>query len=76
MAGEGTLADEIFTSGEGPFDRVYMAFKGLPELIKERVYYHLREELANEADNHLSSREKKTLLGIFEETVQGFRSEP
>ena len=53
-----------------------LAFKGLPELIKERVYYHLREELANEADNHLSSREKKILLGILEETVPGFRSEP
>lgn len=53
-----------------------LAFKGLPELIKERVYHHLREELGKEADNHLSSREKKTLLGILEETVPGFRSEP
>lgn len=52
-----------------------LAFKGLPELIKERVYYHLREELANEAYNHLSSREKKTFLGILEETVPDFRRE-
>lgn len=50
-----------------------LAFRGLPELIKERVYYHLREELTNEADNHLSSREKKTLLGILEEMVSDFR---
>jgi threonine dehydratase len=28
MAGQGTLADEIFTSGEGPFDRVYVAIGG------------------------------------------------
>ena len=28
MAGQGTLADEIFTSGEGPFDRVYVAVGG------------------------------------------------
>ena len=28
MAGPGTLADEIFTSGEGPFDRVYVAVGG------------------------------------------------
>ena len=52
-----------------------MAFKGLPELVKERIFYHLRQELDKEAENHLSSREKKTLLGILEETVPGFRSE-
>ncbi|MDB4258299.1 pyridoxal-phosphate dependent enzyme [Akkermansiaceae bacterium] len=28
MGGQGTLADEIFTSGEGPFDRVYVAIGG------------------------------------------------
>ncbi len=28
MAGQGTLADEVFTSGEGPFDRVYVAIGG------------------------------------------------
>ncbi|MGJ8697628.1 MAG: pyridoxal-phosphate dependent enzyme [Verrucomicrobiaceae bacterium] len=28
MSGQGTLADEIFTSGEGPFDRVYVAVGG------------------------------------------------
>lgn len=28
MAGQGTLADEIFASGEGPFDRVYVAIGG------------------------------------------------
>lgn len=28
MAGQGTLADEIFTSGAGPFDRVYVAVGG------------------------------------------------
>jgi threonine dehydratase len=28
MAGQGTLADEIFTSGQGPFDRVYVAVGG------------------------------------------------
>ena len=28
MAGQGNLADEIFTSGEGPFDRVYVAIGG------------------------------------------------
>lgn len=28
MAGQGTLADEIFTSGIGPFDRVYVAIGG------------------------------------------------
>ena len=28
MAGQGTLADEVFTSGEGPFDRVYVAVGG------------------------------------------------
>lgn len=28
MAGQGTLADEIFTAGEGPFDRVYVAIGG------------------------------------------------
>jgi threonine dehydratase len=28
MAGQGTLADEIFTSGEGPFDRVYVSIGG------------------------------------------------
>jgi hypothetical protein len=52
-----------------------MAFKGLPELVKERIFYHLRQELDKEAENHLSSREKTTLLGILEETVPGFRSE-
>jgi hypothetical protein len=55
------------------FQRLSEAFRGLPELIKELVYYHLREELTNEADNHLSSREKKTLLGILEEMVSDFR---
>ena len=52
-----------------------MTFKGLPKLVEERVYYHLREELGAEADNHLSSREKKTLLVILEETIPDFRSE-
>jgi len=28
MAGQGTLADEVFSSGEGPFDRVYVAIGG------------------------------------------------
>ena len=28
MAGQGTLADEIFSSGKGPFDRVYVAIGG------------------------------------------------
>ncbi|MEN8775257.1 MAG: pyridoxal-phosphate dependent enzyme [Akkermansiaceae bacterium] len=28
MAGQGTLADEIFATGEGPFDRVYVAIGG------------------------------------------------
>lgn len=28
MAGQGTLADEVFTSGVGPFDRVYVAIGG------------------------------------------------
>lgn len=52
-----------------------MAFKGLPELVKERIFHHLRQELDKETESHLSSREKKTLLGILEETVPGFRSE-
>jgi hypothetical protein len=51
------------------------AFKGLPELVRERVFHHLREELGKEAGNHLSSREKKTLRAILEETVPGFKSE-
>lgn len=28
MSGQGTVADEIFTSGKGPFDRVYVAVGG------------------------------------------------
>lgn len=28
MAGQGTLADEVFATGEGPFDRVYVAVGG------------------------------------------------
>ena len=52
-----------------------LAFKSLPGLVKERVYHHLRQELDKDADNHLSSRERKALFGILEETVPGFRSE-
>lgn len=51
-----------------------LAFKGLPDMVKERVFFHLRHALESETDNHLSSREKKTVRGILEETVPGFKS--
>jgi len=51
------------------------AFKGLPEMVRERFFHHLREELGKEAGNHLSSREKKILRGILEQNVPGFKSE-
>ncbi|YCM43879.1 hypothetical protein V2O64_21455 [Verrucomicrobiaceae bacterium 227] len=50
------------------------AFKGLPELVRERVFHHLREALMPDAENHLGSREKKTIVKILEETVPGFKS--
>lgn len=52
-----------------------MAFKGLPDLVKERVFHHLRQSLNEGAENHLSVREKKTIRGILNETLPGFKSE-
>lgn len=49
------------------------AFQGLPGLVKERVFHRLRVELDSESENHLGSREKKTIAGILEETVPGFK---
>lgn len=49
------------------------AFKGLPDLVKERVFHHLRLALAADTKNHLGSKEKKTITGILEETVPGFK---
>ena len=51
-----------------------MAFKGLPDMVKEKVFFHLRSALSEDLDNHLSEREKKTLRGILEETVPGFKN--
>jgi len=51
-----------------------MAFKGLPDMVKEKVFFHLRSALSEDLDNHLSKREKKTLRGILEETVPGFKN--
>lgn len=48
------------------------AFKGLPDLVRERVFHHLRLALSDAADNHLSQREKKTIHEILIETVPGF----
>ena len=64
---------EGFRSRQGKIHS--LSFKGLSELINERVCCHLSEELSREADNHLSLRGKKTLLGILEETVPDFRRE-
>ena len=50
------------------------AFKSLPALVRERAFYHLGEALSPGAENHLGSREKKTILGILGETVPGFKS--
>lgn len=52
-----------------------MAFEGMPEIVKKRVFHHLRLELAADVENHLSSREKKAIRGILTETVPGFKSE-
>ena len=51
-----------------------MAFKGLPDMVKEKVFFHLRSALSEDLDNHLSEREKKTLRGSLEETVPGFKN--
>jgi len=50
------------------------AFKGLPDPVRERVFHHLREALSPEAENHLGTLEKKTIVGILTETVPGFKS--
>lgn len=50
------------------------AFNGLPPIVRDRVFHHLREALLPETENHLGSREKKTIAGILEETVPGFKS--
>ncbi|YCM42533.1 hypothetical protein V2O64_14575 [Verrucomicrobiaceae bacterium 227] len=51
------------------------AFKGLPPLVKERVLVKLRAALSEESDekfNYLSSREKKSIRAILEETLPDF----
>jgi len=48
------------------------AFKGLPDLVRGRVFHHLRAALSPEAENHLGSREKKAIVTILGETVPGF----
>lgn len=50
------------------------AFQSLPALVKIRVNHHLRLALADDSENHLSSREKKVLREILEETVPSFKS--
>jgi hypothetical protein len=50
------------------------AFCGLPDLVRERVLHHLRSDLSEASENHLSSREKKSIRGILEETVPDFKN--
>ncbi len=50
------------------------AFKGLPVLVRDRVLHHLHLALADDAENHLSLRERKALREILSETVLGFKS--
>lgn len=52
-----------------------LAFEGMPKLVKERAFHHLRLALSDEVENHLGSREKKAILAILTETVPGFKSE-
>lgn len=51
------------------------AFKGLPELVRERVFHHLRVALSDTSDNHLGGREKETIKELLEATVPGFKTE-
>lgn len=54
------------------------AFKGLPPLVKERVLAKLREALSDEGVekfDYLSSREKKLIRSILEETLPDFSTE-
>ena len=51
------------------------AFRGLPPLVKERVLVKLREALSAKGVgkfDYLSSREKKSILSILEETLPEF----
>lgn len=50
------------------------AFRGLPPIVKERVFHHLKKALGGEIENHLSAREKKVIFQILNETLPGFRS--
>jgi hypothetical protein len=56
-------------------DMIYsMVFQSLPTLVKSRVIHHLRLALADDSESYLSSREKKVVREILEETVPSFKS--
>lgn len=50
------------------------SFKGLPAVVRERVFHYLREALDEESGSHLGKRERKVIRSILEETVPGFKT--
>lgn len=51
------------------------AFRGLPELVKSRVFHHLRSTLEGEVASDLGKRERQTIFAVLSETVPGFKKE-
>lgn len=51
------------------------AFRILPNLVKQRVFHHLRQALDDDNAGEMSQRERVVVRSILEETVPGFKKE-